>query len=156
MATKSNRAQTDLSPAMREIFLTPMQVAQKMQVRPRTVQAWLRMKQLKGTKLHALAHPAVVVWFFSRTGALRFPLLTIVPMTSDRRATWAVANPAAYPLYPAGTSRLRNDTLALVDQVRAVDVRRIRNRIGTPTPAEYAPIEAGLRARRSASRRAGL
>ena len=94
---------------------------------------------------HEGTHPAVVVGFPSRVGQIRFQLLAIVPMTSDRRAPWAVANPAAYPLYPAGTARLRNDTLALIDQVRAVDMQRIRSRIGTLTPAEFAPIEAGLR-----------
>lgn len=39
------------TPLAKDIYLTPLQVAQQLQVRPRTVQAWLRTGLLKGVKL---------------------------------------------------------------------------------------------------------
>jgi excisionase family DNA binding protein len=51
MPTNNQRARTARPPATQDIYLTPMQVAQKLQVRPRTVQAWLRTGLLNGVKL---------------------------------------------------------------------------------------------------------
>jgi mRNA interferase MazF len=97
----------------------------------------------RGVELQGI-HPAVVVGFPSLMGPMRFPLLMIVPMTSDKGYAWTQANPAAYPIYAAGTARLRLDTVALIDQVRAVDPARLKGRLGTLNAAQYAPIKAGL------------
>lgn len=89
---------------------------------------------------------AVVVGLPSILGSLRFPILEIVPFSSNKPGyDWARANPAAYPLYPAGTAGLKQDSIALVDQVRALDPSRIARRVGTLTPDQFAPIDRALR-----------
>lgn len=89
---------------------------------------------------------AVVVGLPSTLGSLRFPILVVVPFTSNKSGyDWARANPSAYPLYPAGTAGLKEDSIALVDQVRALDPSRIGRRVGSLTSEQFAPIDSALR-----------
>lgn len=82
----------------------------------------------------------------SNLGPLRFGLLVVVPFTSNKpEYTWAQSNPAAYPVYPAGTAGLTEESVALIDQVRALDPSRVHRRIGALTAAELEPIQTGLR-----------
>ena len=90
--------------------------------------------------------PAIVVGLPGASGPTRFPLVAIVPLTTDRGHAWAAANPTLYPALAAGTGGLSVASLALVDQARAIDAARVLGRRGTLTDAELAPIQAGLRA----------
>ncbi|MFP5501427.1 MAG: type II toxin-antitoxin system PemK/MazF family toxin [Candidatus Sericytochromatia bacterium] len=85
--------------------------------------------------------PAVVVGVPSEP--LRFPVVYIVPLTSQVGA-WAGKNPMMYPVLPPGTGGLPLASVALLDQMRGVDVRRVRDYLGTLRPDEYRPIGQGI------------
>jgi mRNA interferase MazF len=67
-------------------------------------------------------------------------VLTVVPITSNvnRVYTFQV-------LLRRGTAGLREDSKAQTEQVRAVDVARMRHRLGVVPPRTLARIEAALR-----------
>lgn len=88
--------------------------------------------------------PAVVVGIPNRLGTPRFPALIVVPFTTNE-GEYASASPALYPGFKVGTGGLTADSVALVDNVRALSVSRILARLGTLTPEEYAPVQAALR-----------
>jgi mRNA interferase MazF len=88
--------------------------------------------------------PAVVVGLPDRLGPARFPVVLIVPFSSYKGQPWVEAAPARYPRFEEGTARLRSPSVALLDQVLSVDVRRVRNRRGRLTPEQYGIIESGL------------
>lgn len=61
----------------------------------------------------------------------------IIPCTSNEKA----ANyKGTVPLKPRLTNGLSVKTIALVFQMRAIDAKRVRKRIGTLAPSEYEPI----------------
>jgi mRNA interferase MazF len=73
------------------------------------------------------------------TSDQRFPLLCVVPITGT---------PGEGPLYPSlipGPSGLRKASVALVDQLRSVDKRRVRRVFGRISEAELDAIDDGLR-----------
>lgn len=84
--------------------------------------------------------PAIVVGFPARLGVLRFDLVIVVPLTTNRGQDWAIASPQLYPVFPSGVTGLRSSSIALLDQVRAIDVRRILNYRGSLTTEQFAPI----------------
>lgn len=88
--------------------------------------------------------PAIVVGLPNQLGVLRFPLIIVIPMTTDRGQAWALASPDLYPPFAAGVGGLRSPSIALLDQVRALDVHRIIEYRGSLTPEQYAPILSGL------------
>jgi mRNA interferase MazF len=88
--------------------------------------------------------PAIVVGFPDRLGELRFPLIFVIPMTSDRGQAWAISAPDLYPSFPPGVAGLKSASIALLDQLRAIDVARVTVYRGSLTPAQYAPILSGL------------
>ena len=88
--------------------------------------------------------PAVVVGLPQRLGTQRFPLWIVVPMTS-RISGWTRAAPNLYPTYPRGVGGLSVPSAALLDHLRGVDITRVVRFLGSLSPAEYAPIQAGLR-----------
>ena len=57
---------------------------------------------------------------------------------------WAINFPTLYPIFPAGTGGLSSASIALLDQVRTVDVSGIIKYCGPLTPNQYAIIENGL------------
>ncbi len=71
--------------------------------------------------------PAVVVGIPPQP--LRFPLLLLAPLTSQR-GPWAEAHPELYPSVGADSLGLRKPSIVLMDQIRACDLSRIRARIG--------------------------
>ena len=87
--------------------------------------------------------PAVVVGLPDQVGPPRFPSLIVVPFTSVL-GEYASAAPALYPLLQAGTGGLTVDSVALSDNVRALDVNRILSRLGTLNAEQYAPIREAL------------
>ncbi|MBD0344169.1 MAG: type II toxin-antitoxin system PemK/MazF family toxin [Coleofasciculus sp. Co-bin14] len=88
--------------------------------------------------------PAIVVGLPNQLGVLRFPLIIVIPMTTDRGQAWTLASPDLYPRFVAGIAGLRSPSIALLDQVRALDVNRIVEYRGSLTPEQYAPILSGL------------
>lgn len=71
--------------------------------------------------------PAIIVAVPS--GYLRFPIVLVVPVTSQG-GNWANQNPILYHQIPRGTGGLPRPSVALIDQVRAVDMKRITTYLG--------------------------
>jgi len=69
----------------------------------------------------------------------RFPMVCVIPLTGTR------GEGALYPRISAGASGLRRDSYALVDQVRAVDKRRVTKIFGPVDPPDLEAIDEGLR-----------
>jgi mRNA interferase MazF len=88
--------------------------------------------------------PAIVVGFPDTVAVPRFPLVMVIPLTSDRGQSWAIKSPSLYPRFPVGVAGLRSPSIALIDQVRALDISRIVAYRGTLSPQEYQPILNGL------------
>ena len=88
--------------------------------------------------------PAIIVGVPERIGIPRFRLVVVVPMTTDKGMPWATNAPALYPRFPGGTVGLPSASIALLDQVRSVDVIRIIRYRGTLIPGQYAVVEDGL------------
>lgn len=68
----------------------------------------------------------------------RYPLLAVVPLTGT------AGTGALFPRLEAGPSGLSRTSYALIDQVRAVDKRRIRRVFGVLPSPELARIDLGL------------
>jgi mRNA-degrading endonuclease toxin of MazEF toxin-antitoxin module len=81
----------------------------------------------------------VVVSLPEEIQPLPYRVLIVVPLTRTR-----FTGPL-FPVLTAGTGGLPAESTALVYQVLALDVRRVRGRIGTLTEAEFAPLREGLR-----------
>jgi len=85
--------------------------------------------------------PAIVVGI--PPGETRYLLVVIAPLTT-RMGQWVRQNPVIYPKLPAGTGGLTQDSVVLLDQIRAIDAQRIVKYIGSLASKEYAPIAAGI------------
>lgn len=83
--------------------------------------------------------PCVVVSNSAVAANQRYPLLGVVPVTGTP------GEGALYPALEPGDSGLRKPSWALVDQVRAVDKRRVRRVFGELPPQEMSSIDEGLR-----------
>ena len=88
--------------------------------------------------------PAVVVGLPDRLGPGRFPVIVVVPFTSYRTQAWVAAAPECYPHFAAGVAGLRSPSVALLDQVLALDMRRFCKRRGQLSREQYKPVEQGL------------
>lgn len=88
--------------------------------------------------------PAIVVGFPNRLGIPRFSLIVVIPITTDKGQTWALASPDLYPRFAAGVAGLSSPSIVLLDQIRVIDVSRIVDYRGSLTPDEYQPILIGL------------
>jgi mRNA interferase MazF len=72
-------------------------------------------------------------------------MLIIVPLTTDRTAKWSEGSPLLYPKISAGTGGVQSDSLALLDQIRAVDVSRVVGKAGELSESEMKAIHNGLK-----------
>lgn len=91
--------------------------------------------------------PAVVVGMPERLGVMRFEVIVVVPMTTDRSQPWTQRSPALYPRpTSAGAANLRSPSVCLLDQVRSIGAERVRGFRGTLSAEQYRPIHDGLRA----------
>lgn len=88
--------------------------------------------------------PAVVVALPNVTGITRFSLVIVVPLTTQQ-GDWATRNSTLYPQLQAGMGNLRYDSIVLLDQIRAVDIKRVLGYRGDLTAGEYQPIADGLK-----------
>jgi mRNA interferase MazF len=85
------------------------------------------------------ARPCVVVTDPVVSADQRFPMMAVVPVTGT---------PGEGALYPAllpGSSGLRQPSWALIDQLRAVDKRRVTRVFGVISEDELAAIDEGMR-----------
>ena len=82
--------------------------------------------------------PCVVVGDPVATDHQRFPLIVVVPVTG----TPGVG--ALYPRIGAGSGGLVRESWALVDQVRAIDKRRVLRAYDRIAPAELQQIDRAL------------
>lgn len=98
--------------------------------------------------------PAVVVGVPEKVGVVRFEVVVVVPMTTDRRQSWAARSPALYPRFEAGTANLRSASVCLLDQVRSIGAERVRGYRGTLSAEQYRPIHNGLQAMMTRNTRA--
>jgi mRNA interferase MazF len=55
---------------------------------------------------------------------VRYPVVIVVPLTT-KDGSWVNNNPYLYRRIPKNASGLPKDSIALIDQIRAVDVHRI-------------------------------
>jgi mRNA interferase MazF len=84
--------------------------------------------------------PCVIVSDPEVTADQTFPLLCVVPVTGTP------CEGLLYPKLQAGTSGLTKPSVALVDQLRSIDKRRIRRVLGEVTREEMASVDEGLTA----------
>lgn len=75
---------------------------------------------------------------------LRYPVLLVVPLTTQE-GSWAEANPVVYPTLRGGEAGLSARSVALCDQLRSCDARRVRGYLGTLDGAAYAEVVRGVR-----------
>ncbi len=83
--------------------------------------------------------PCIVVSSSAVAANQRYPLLGVVSVTGTP------GEGALYPPLEPGASGLRKPSWALIDQVRAIDKRRVRKVFGKIAPAEMESIDEGLR-----------
>jgi len=65
-------------------------------------------------------------------------------MTTDRGQEWAVNSPDLYMQFSAGVAGLKSPSIALLDQVRAIDVSRIVAYRGSLTSQQYTGIAQAI------------
>ncbi|KLU63442.1 mRNA interferase endoA [Peptococcaceae bacterium CEB3] len=66
--------------------------------------------------------PAIIIAI--PNGHVRYPVAIVVPVTSQT-GNWTNQNPKLYIQIPQGTRGLPKLSVALIDQVRAIDVMRV-------------------------------
>ncbi len=84
------------------------------------------------------ARPCVVVSDPDVTSEQRYPLLGVVPISG------VSGQGALYPPLEPGRSGLVKSSVALVDQVRSIDKRRVTRAFGHVTSEELEAIDSGL------------
>lgn len=83
--------------------------------------------------------PCVVVSSPAVASNQRYPLLGVIPVTGTP------GEGALYPALEPGDSGLRKRSWGLIDQIRAIDKRRVRQVFGQLSTKELAQIDEGLR-----------
>lgn len=89
--------------------------------------------------------PGVIVALPNVTGITRFSLVIVVPLTTQQ-GDWAARNSTLYLQLQAGMGNIRYDSTVLLDQIRALDIKRVLGYRGDLTAQEYQPIANGLKA----------
>ncbi|QDZ40304.1 type II toxin-antitoxin system PemK/MazF family toxin [Euhalothece natronophila Z-M001] len=85
--------------------------------------------------------PAIIVGL--PKGKVRYPVILIAPLTTQF-GFWVENNPTLYPKLNAGTGGLSKNSVVLLDQIRAVDVKRVISYLGSLSPREFQKILEGL------------
>lgn len=89
--------------------------------------------------------PAIVAGLPSILGPARFPLVVVVPLTTDRGQDWANLTPKLYPRFPKGTAGLSSGSIVLLDQIRALEASRVKAYLGTLKPKEFTIMKEALK-----------
>ncbi|HHY97677.1 MAG TPA: type II toxin-antitoxin system PemK/MazF family toxin [Firmicutes bacterium] len=85
-----------------------------------------------------------VVLVGAPSGTLRYPVVIVVPLTTQG-GPWVQENPAIYPCLAAGDGGLPCSSVALLDQIRGIDVKRVKEYLGVLGPDGLSKIRAGLK-----------
>lgn len=88
--------------------------------------------------------PAVVLGLPEKVGTSRFPMLLLAPLTTDRGQAWAKTSQQLYIRLGAKVTGLSADSIVLLEQVRSLDLQRVRHYIKALTVKQYEPIKRGL------------
>jgi len=88
--------------------------------------------------------PAIVVGLPERAGQPRFSTLLVIPLTSQE-GTWSRKAPRLYPRLRAGAGGLPRASVALLDQVRSIDARRVSSYLGSLIGKDFQTIKEGLK-----------
>lgn len=88
--------------------------------------------------------PAIVVGLPSRIGTPRFPMILAIPLTTYREQVWAIASPKLYPVLDKGVANLPSASIALLDQLRALDRARIERYLGSLPITSYRTLRSEL------------
>jgi mRNA interferase MazF len=67
-------------------------------------------------------------------------VVTVIPLTSSTSRVFPFQ-----VLVPAGEGGLRSASKAQAEQIRSVDISRLKGRIGTLSPARLAEVDAAIR-----------
>jgi len=86
--------------------------------------------------------PAVVVGV--PLGDVRYPVVVVVALTTQF-GVWVKKNSVLYPIIQAGTAGLPQKSVALCDQLRAVDIQRVIGYLSSLSLNEYLPIIDGVK-----------
>jgi mRNA interferase MazF len=89
--------------------------------------------------------PCVVIANPDDMGRTRFPVLYVAPMTTTF-GNWANLQSTLYPTLKNGMGGVNANSVVLLDQIRIIDVSRIRASTGVLSDTELQPIRAGMRA----------
>ena len=84
------------------------------------------------------ARPCIVVTNPMVTEDQRFPMLAVIPLTGTP------GEGALYPRLRPGESGINKPSWVLIDQLRAIDKRRVIRVFGVISPEELAMIDDGL------------
>lgn len=87
------------------------------------------------------SRPAIAVGI--PQGIIRYPVVVVVPVTTQI-GPWATKNPALYQIIPQGTGGIPQHSIALIDQVRAIDIRRVQAYLGSLEEPTFASIRSSL------------
>ena len=87
--------------------------------------------------------PVLVVANPYNLGTPRYPTLIVVPLSSNI-GLWSKNSPKLYPVLTKGLAGLVFDSVALLDNIMALDVSRVRRRLGCLGLEEYAAVRDGL------------
>ncbi len=84
--------------------------------------------------------PAIVVGLPHRLGKPRYPMLLIVPLTTQSER-WTKKEWGLYPTLEAETGGLTKPSVVLLDHLRAIDQNRIKQYIGNINLEDFAEIQ---------------
>ncbi len=87
----------------------------------------------EGHEQHGI-RPALVLAIPRKT---RFPVLWMIPITTDRGQSWISLSKNIYLRLPKGSGGLPADSVLLLDQLRAVDAKRIKRFLGTVSNEQF-------------------
>lgn len=87
------------------------------------------------------SRPAIAVGI--PKGSVRYPVIVVVPLTTQA-GSWAKNNPELYQHIPKGEGGIPKKSVALIDQVRAVDIHRVKSFLGSLEDSTYASIKDSL------------
>lgn len=74
---------------------------------------------------------------------VRYPVIIAIPLTTAD-GSWVDKNPSLYKRIPKNASGLPKDSIALIDQIRAIDVHRIKSLYGPLDKSIFQEIKKSL------------
>lgn len=81
--------------------------------------------------------PAMVLAIPQRA---RFPVLWMIPITSDRGQPWVKSSNHLYLRLPKGAGWLPADSILLLDQLRSLDAKRVKRFVGVVSDAQFKKV----------------